>query len=89
MSLSSKERTYSQTKGLDRGVVCSRVSCVWDSDATGTSRLKKTFLRKETRTFCSLPLGLLGALQELERELEGKSRGERLLDRAREEGKSK
>ena len=53
MSLSSKERAYSQTKGLDRGVVCSRAWCVWDSDATGTSR-------KETRPFRSLPLGILG-----------------------------
>ena len=71
MSLASKERAYSQTKGLDRGVLCFRASCVWDSDATGTSRLKKTFLRKETRPFSSLPLELLGTLQELERELEG------------------
>ena len=52
MSLSSKERAYSQTKGLDRGVVCSRAWGVWDSDATGTSRLKKNrFLVKKPDPF--------------------------------------
>ena len=51
--------------------------------------LKKKFLKKETRPFCSLSLGLLGAPQELERELEGKLSARELLDHARGEGNSK
>ena len=64
-------------------MVCSRASCCEALTQPVLRALKKQFFSKETRPFCSLPLGILG-------DASGVSKGAREeIERAREEGKSK